>query len=120
MVIVVGGAFERGNTLPSLLFGFCWATIVYCPLARWTLSSSGWLYNLPSLDYASGGPVHIASGCTALAYALVLGKHKSDGPKTSRSKPHNATLVFLGSVMIWFGWLGFNVCSLFGFELGMY
>ena len=107
-MIVVGGAFERGNIIPSLIFSFCWATIVYCPLARWTWSSQGWLYNLPAIDFAGGGPVHIASGCSALAYALVLGKRRHDGEASLR-RPHNPTLVFLGTVFIWTGWLGFNV-----------
>lgn len=109
VMIVVGGAFERGNMVPSLIFSFCWATVVYCPLACWTWNSNGWLYNLPSLDFAGGGPVHIASGWSALAYAFVLGKRKNiDRP--SQAKPHNTTLVFLGTVLIWFGWFGFNVC----------
>lgn len=109
VMIVVGGAFERGNMIPSLIFSFCWATIVYCPLACWTWNSNGWLYNLPSLDFAGGGPVHIASGWSALAYAFVLGKRKNiDRP--SQAKPHNTTLVFLGTALIWFGWFGFNVC----------
>lgn len=35
--IVVGGAFERGSIIPSLVFGFWWAKIVYCPIAiRWS------------------------------------------------------------------------------------
>lgn len=107
-MIVVGGAFERGNMIPSLIFSFCWATVVYCPLACWTWNSNGWLYNLPSLDFAGGGPVHIASGWSALAYAFVLGKRKHiDQP--SNAKPHNTTLVFLGTALIWVGWLGFNV-----------
>lgn len=105
--IVVGGAFERGRILPSLIFGFFWATIVYCPIACWTWNSSGWLYNLPSLDFAGGGPVHISSGWSALAYAFVLGKRKHTGEE-SHGKPHNTTLVFLGTVLIWFGWFGFN------------
>ncbi|KAF2721616.1 methylammonium permease 3 [Polychaeton citri CBS 116435] len=104
--ILIGGAFERGRIIPSLVFGFCWATIVYCPIADWTWNSNGWLYNLPSLDYAGGGPVHIASGWAALAYALVLGKRKHRGEHHNR--PHNTTLVFLGTVLIWFGWFGFN------------
>src|SRR3954451_5007281 len=67
-----------------------------------------WLvFNLPSLDFAGGGPVHIASGWSALAYAFVLGKRKHAGDK-SHGKPHNTTLVFLGTVLIWFGWFGFN------------
>jgi Amt family ammonium transporter len=109
VMIVVGGAFERGNMIPSLIFSFCWATVVYCPLACWTWNSNGWLYNLPSLDFAGGGPVHIASGWSALAYAFVLGKRKNID-RTSRAKPHNTTLVFLGTALIWFGWFGFNVC----------
>jgi len=66
----------------------------------------GWLYKLPSLDFAGGGPVHQASGWAALAYALVLGKRTpAAGEPKSRSKPHNTTLVFLGTVLIWFGWV---------------
>ncbi|KAF2164920.1 hypothetical protein M409DRAFT_56274 [Zasmidium cellare ATCC 36951] len=105
--IVIGGSFERGRIIPSLIFSFCWATIVYCPIACWTWNSNGWLYNLPSLDFAGGGPVHIASGWAGLAYAFVLGKRKHAGEK-SHGKPHNTTLVFLGTVLIWFGWFGFN------------
>jgi Amt family ammonium transporter len=105
--IVIGGSFERGRILPSLVFAFCWATIVYCPIACWTWNANGWLFNLPSLDYAGGGPVHIASGWAGLAYAFVLGKRKSAG-QPSHGKPHNTTLVFLGTVFIWFGWFGFN------------
>ncbi|CAG8902990.1 unnamed protein product [Penicillium egyptiacum] len=107
VMIVVGGAFERGNLIPSLIFSFCWATVVYCPLACWTWNSNGWLYNLPSLDFAGGGPVHIASGWSALAYAFVLGKRKNID-RTTHAKPHNTTLVFLGTALIWFGWLAFN------------
>lgn len=38
--IVVGGSFERGRILPSLVFSFLWATIVYCPIACWTWNSN--------------------------------------------------------------------------------
>jgi len=112
--IVVGGAFERGRIIPSIVFGFLWATIVYCPIACWTWNPNGWLYNLPSLDFAGGGPVHIASGCSALAYALVLGKRKVHGTEAHNKKAHNVTLVFLGTVLIWFGWFGFNGGSALG------
>lgn len=105
--IVVGGFFERGRIIASLVFGFLWATVVYCPIACWTRNPNGWLYNLPSLDFARGGPVHISSGWNALAYALVLGKRKHHGEAT-HGKAHNTNLVFLGTVLIWFGWFGFN------------
>ncbi|CAK7265462.1 hypothetical protein SEPCBS119000_001524 [Sporothrix epigloea] len=106
--IVIGGAFERGRIVPSLVFGFWWATVVYCPIACWTWNPNGWLYNLPSLDFAGGGPVHIASGWSALAYALVLGKRRTNPADHSHGRPHNTTMVFLGTVLIWFGWFGFN------------
>ncbi|KAL2071718.1 hypothetical protein VTL71DRAFT_12953 [Oculimacula yallundae] len=106
--IVIGGAFERGRIVPSLIFAFCWATVVYCPIACWTWNANGWLFNLPALDFAGGGPVHIASGWSALAYAFVLGKRTVPGEGKSHNRPHNTTLVFLGTVLIWFGWFGFN------------
>ena len=105
--IVIGGSFERGRIIPSLVFGFLWATIVYCPIACWTWNPNGWLYKLPSLDFAGGGPVHISSGWSALAYALVLGQRKHHGEAT-HGKAHNTNLVFLGTILIWFGWFGFN------------
>lgn len=67
VVLVIGGSFERGRILPSMIFAFCWATIVYCPIACWTWNANGWLYNLPSLDFAGGGPVHVASGWYVLS-----------------------------------------------------
>lgn len=112
VMIVVGGSFERGRIVPSLIFGFWFATLVYCPIACWTWNASGWLYNLPSLDFAGGGPVHIASGSAGLAYACVLGKRKHHGDK-SIYKPHNVNMIFFGTVFIWFGWFGFNGMSLF-------
>lgn len=51
--------------------------------------------------------MHISSGWSALAYAFVLGKRKHAG-EMSHGKPHNTTLVFLGTILIWFGWFGFN------------
>jgi hypothetical protein len=38
--LVIGGSFERGRILPSMIFAFCWATIVYCPIACWTWNVS--------------------------------------------------------------------------------
>lgn len=107
-MIVVGSSFERGRIIPSLVFSFCWTTIVYCAIACWTWNPNGWLYTLPSLDFAGGGPVHIASGSSALAYAFVLGKRKHRG-EGSHKKAYNVTVIFLGMTLIWFGWFGFNV-----------
>ncbi|KAK9479382.1 ammonium transporter AmtB-like domain-containing protein [Lipomyces japonicus] len=111
VLIMVAGGFERSRMVPSLVYGFCWATVVYCPVASWTWNDNGWLFNLPSLDYAGGGPVHIASGVGALAYAIVIGNRIENDDLKRRVmhfKPHNPTFVFLGAWLIWFGWFGFN------------
>ncbi|KAK9324594.1 ammonium transporter AmtB-like domain-containing protein [Lipomyces orientalis] len=111
VMIMIGGAFERARLLPSMIFAFCWATIVYCPIVCWTWNAQGWLFNLPALDFAGGGPVHISSGTGALAYALVIGKrleHNDPKRRVPRYVPHNPTLIFIGTWMIWFGWFGFN------------
>lgn len=106
-MIVVGGSFERGRIVPSIIFGFCWATVCYCPIAYWTWNANGWLFKFGALDFAGGGPVHMSSGAAGLAYALVLGKRKRKGDMNV-SKPHNVTIIFLGTMLIWFGWFGFN------------
>lgn len=105
--IVVGGAFARGRVWPSLLFLFFWTTLVYCVIVNWTWNPNGWAYKLGVLDFAGGSPVHMSTGAAGLAYALVLGKRKAAGGELSH-KPHNLTIVFLGTTLIFVGWLGFN------------
>lgn len=52
-----------------------------------------------ALDFAGGGPVHIASGFAALALCYVIGRRKT---RHSEEKPHNLVLVFIGTGLLWF------------------
>ncbi|CCH58939.1 hypothetical protein TBLA_0B00960 [Henningerozyma blattae CBS 6284] len=108
--LLLGGAFERARFLPMMIFIFIWITVVYCPIACWTWNADGWLAVLGSLDYAGGGPVHIASGHGALIYALILGKRNDPltGSGLPKYKPHSMTSVVLGTIFLWFGWQFFN------------
>ncbi|KZZ97161.1 Ammonium transporter [Ascosphaera apis ARSEF 7405] len=110
--IVMGAVAERGRLLPAMVFTFIWATIVYCPLACWAWAPNGWALTYGVLDYAGGGPVEIGSGMSALAYSLVLGRRHERMMLNFR--PHNVSLIVLGTVFLWFGWLGFNGGSAFG------
>ena len=56
-----------------------------------------------ALDFAGGTVVHINSGVSALAVALVLGKRKD-----TSLIPHNLGYAVLGAALLWFGWMGFN------------
>ncbi|KAK9473370.1 ammonium transporter AmtB-like domain-containing protein [Dipodascopsis tothii] len=110
LVIMIGGCFERCRLVPTMVYAFCWATVVYCPVACWTWNANGWLYTLGALDFAGGGPVHIASGTGALAFALVLGRRLDvdEVPRARRLTAHNPTLIYVGTIFIWMGWFGFN------------
>ncbi len=109
-ILMVGGASERARLGPMMVFLFIWLTVVYCPIAEWTWNANGWLAKLGSLDFAGGGPVHMASGAGALAYALVLGKRKDPTTQAGmpKYKPHSVTSIVFGTVFLWFGWFGFN------------
>lgn len=85
-------------------------------LAYWEWNPSGWLAKLGVLDFAGSGPVHIASGFGALAWAFMLGKRKdplgeSHDTRLPHFRGHNPFLVGIGTIFIWFGWLAFNGAS---------
>jgi Amt family ammonium transporter len=115
--IVAGAVAERGRVMPMMLFLFCWATIVYCPIACWAWNANGWAFSWRGgvMDYAGGGPVEINSGMAALAYSMILGRRQEKMMLNFR--PHNVSLIVLGTILLWFGWLGFNGGSAFGANL---
>jgi Amt family ammonium transporter len=113
--IVVGAVAERGRLIPMMVFIFAWATIVYAPVACWAWNPNGWAFKWGVYDYAGGGPVEIVSGMSALAYSMVLGRRQEKMMLNFR--PHNVSLITLGTILLWFGWLGFNGGSSFGANL---
>ncbi|MCX9009602.1 MAG: ammonium transporter [Candidatus Methanoperedens sp.] len=106
-VALISGAFvERIKFSAFMVFSLLWATLVYDPIAHWVWGTGGWLRNLGALDFAGGTVVHISSGVSALAIALVIGARKGFGKQPM--EPHNIPMVVLGAVLLWFGWFGFN------------
>ena len=111
VALAVGAVAERGRMLPTTIFMFVWSTLVYDPIACWTWNPSGWAFKLGTLDFAGGTPVHISSGCAALAYSYILGKRNGHGTQTLNFRPHNITHIVIGTVFLWVGWFGFNAGS---------
>jgi Amt family ammonium transporter len=107
--LITGAFAERKKFSTFLVFILIWATIVYDPLAHWVWGVGGWLRNLGALDFAGGTVVHISSGISALAAALIIGKRKGYGHQPM--PPHNLPLTVMGASLLWFGWFGFNAGS---------
>ena len=103
---LIAGAFaERMKFSAMLLFTGLWSLFVYAPLAHW-MWGGGWLSKLGAMDFAGGTVVHISSGLSALACAIVLGKRR--GWRTDYMAPHNLPYALLGTGLLWLGWFGFN------------
>ncbi|GAA5873650.1 hypothetical protein JCM3774_005005 [Rhodotorula dairenensis] len=116
--IAVGGAAERIRTAPLFLWIFCWSTIVYSPVAHWVWSPDGWAFTkLGDLDFAGGGPVHITSGTAGFMLAYFVGPRRGYGTAKLAFRPHSVSHVVLGTVLLWFGWFGFNAGSEGGINL---
>lgn len=107
--LITGSFAERMRFSAFAVFTFLWTTLVYDPLAHWVWGLGGWLRELGALDFAGGTVVHISSGVSGLAAALVLGRRRGYG--TEPMLPHNLPLTVLGAALLWFGWFGFNAGS---------
>ncbi|KVH94076.1 ammonium transporter 1 member 3 [Cynara cardunculus var. scolymus] len=117
--ITSGSIAERTQFSAYLIFSFFLTGFVYPVVAHWVWSSNGWLhpdstsllFGSGAIDFAGSGVVHLVGGVAGLWGALI------EGPRVGRfdafGKPvqmrgHNATLVVLGTFLLWFGWFGFN------------
>ncbi len=115
MFAIVTTALLTGAVADRMRFGAfvavsaTWSVLVYAPLAHWSFSPGGWLYQLGLLDFAGGTVVEICSGASSLALALVIGRRH--GWPREAMPPHNLTLTLLGAGLLWFGWIGFNAGS---------
>ena len=107
--LITGAFAERIKFSGFLVFTLLWSTLIYDPLAHWVWGVGGWLRNLGALDFAGGTVVHISSGISALAAALVIGRRRGYGSEPM--PPHNLPLTVTGAAMLWVGWFGFNAGS---------
>ncbi|MBI5665511.1 MAG: ammonium transporter [Nitrospirae bacterium] len=106
---LISGAFaERMKFSAYVLFIILWSTLVYDPVAHW-IWGGGWLSKLGVVDFAGGLVVHVTSGISALAAALIIGHRK--GYLRDSMTPHNLPMTVMGTGILWFGWFGFNAGS---------
>jgi Amt family ammonium transporter len=108
LAIVTSGVAERIKISSFIVFGLLWTTLVYDPLAHWAWGG-GWAAQIGALDFAGGTVIHISSGFSALALALIIGRRLGFG--SHGMEPNNIPMVLLGGALLWFGWFGFNAGS---------
>ena len=107
--LLMGAIAERMKFSTFFVFTLLWSTLVYDPIAHWIWATGGWIRKMGGLDFAGGIVVHLSSGVSALAAALLVGKRKGYGKEAMA--PHSLPMTLTGTGILWFGWFGFNAGS---------
>ncbi|KAE8712397.1 Ammonium transporter 1 member 1 [Hibiscus syriacus] len=119
--ITSGSIAERTQFVAYLIYSSFLTGFVYPVVSHWFWASDGWasalrtdgdfLFGSGVIDFAGSGVVHIVGGVAGLWGALIEGPRIGRFDHSGRSvalRGHSATLVVLGTFMLWFGWYGFN------------
>ncbi len=106
--LIVGAFAERIRFRAVLLFSALWFTLSYIPMAH-IVWGGGYLGEMGAIDFAGGTVVHINAGVAGLVAAWFVGKRIGYGQ--TALKPHNLPLTWIGAMLLWVGWFGFNAGS---------
>ncbi|GMH18766.1 hypothetical protein Nepgr_020607 [Nepenthes gracilis] len=118
--ITSGSIAERTQFVAYMIYSSFLTGFVYPVVSHWFWSSDGWgsaskngnlLFGSGVIDFAGSGVVHMVGGIAGFWGALVEGPRIGRYDNAGRSvtlRGHSASLVVLGSFLLWFGWYGFN------------
>jgi Amt family ammonium transporter len=119
--IPTGAMAERWKFMAFFIYGFFMSMFLYPLYGNWVWGG-GWLSQLGAnlgvghghVDFAGSSVVHMTGGVTALAGAIVLGprigKFRRDGA-IGALPGHNLPMAVVGTLILAFGWFGFNAGS---------
>jgi Amt family ammonium transporter len=120
LAIVWGAMAERAKLWVYFAFGAIF-TVVYSLVSHWIWAPGGWLQRFGMQDFAGSTVVHYQGALAALAGAILLGprigKFGHDG-RANAIPGHNMPYAVLGTLILWFGWFGFNPGSTLGVVTG--
>src|SRR5205809_3167785 len=120
LAIVWGAMAERAKLCVYFVFG-AFFTVLYSVVSHWVWHSGGWLFSLGMQDFAGSTVVHYQGALAALACALLLGPRIGKFGHDGRANPipgHNMPYAVLGTLILWFGWFGFNPGSTLSVDFG--
>jgi Amt family ammonium transporter len=111
---------ERAKLWVYFAFGVAF-TLIYSVTSHWIWSPHGWLFHLGMQDFAGSTVVHYQGALAGLAGALLLGPRIGKFGTDGRANPipgHNIPYAVLGTLILWFGWFGFNPGSTLSVDYG--
>jgi ammonium transporter, Amt family len=123
LAIVWGAMAERTKLWVYFVFGI-YFTLVYSIVSHWIWDGGiggGWLFKKGMQDFAGSTVVHYQGALAALAGALILGPRIGKFGTDGRANPipgHNMPYAVLGTIILWFGWFGFNPGSTLSVDYG--
>ena len=116
--IISGAVAERLKFVGYLVMTIFATGIIYPIVGHWAWSSSylgeamnkGWLAALGFVDFAGSTIVHSVGGWIALSGVLILGPRIGKYSDANKGKFTGSSfpLAVLGTLILWFGWFGFN------------
>ena len=113
--IVSGCVAERVHYRAFMIFTFVLVALSYPITGHW-IWGGGWLAELGMWDFAGSTVVHSVGGWAGLAGIVLLGprigKYRKGGVHPIPG--HSMAMVFLGGMILWLGWFGFNPGSTMG------
>lgn len=111
---IASGAMAGRTAFRSYLIYTVFITGLIYPVSGFWKWGEGWLDTLGFQDFAGSMVVHGVGGFVALAGAIVLGprigRFRSDG-SSAPIPGHSMPLAFVGTLLLFFGWFGFNAGS---------
>jgi Amt family ammonium transporter len=125
--IVSGAVAERMKFGAYITITAIISAIIYPLFGHWVWGrlltdltvKTGWLANLGFVDFAGSTVVHSVGGWVGLAAMLIignrLGKFGEDG-SINHITGNNLPIAMLGTLILWFGWIGFNGGSTLAFS----
>ena len=127
--IVSGAVAGRAKLRAYVTYTFLLAAVIYPMVTAMTWAGAGTemgglverLVGTPFADFAGGTIVHAMGGIAGLTAAAILGPRMDRYDETGSLNVipgHSMTFAVLGTLMLCFGWYGFNVGTAGAFDLG--
>ncbi|MHB1054336.1 MAG: ammonium transporter [Thermoleophilia bacterium] len=116
LAIVWGALLERTKMVVYFVFAVVFIGFIYPVVGHWVWGG-GWLGQLGMQDFAGSTVVHLVGATAALVGAVALGPRIGKYGKDGSIRPipgHSMPLAFIGILILWLGWFGFNPGSTLG------